>query len=91
MPPKSKQVAAGVPAGVPPKPDNRILPTKEQAVFRTLLQLFEQKEFKKGLKTAETLLKNHPEHGGRLQLLFPLSNALAFATLQTIRLLEGKK
>lgn len=62
MPPKPKQAIA--PVAVQVKPDNRILPTKEQAVFRTLLQLFEHKDYKKGLKTAEGLLKNHPEHGG---------------------------
>jgi tetratricopeptide (TPR) repeat protein len=69
MPPKSKVSAStaaanNVAVGIPIKPDNRVLPTKEQGLFRNLLQLFEQKEYKKGMKITEQILKNYPEHGG---------------------------
>lgn len=42
-----------------------ILPTKEAALFRQVLQQYEAKEWKKGIKTAETILKTYPDHGGK--------------------------
>ncbi|KAJ3482804.1 hypothetical protein NLI96_g6742 [Meripilus lineatus] len=55
MPPSSQP-------GVPPK---RHLASKESALFKELLNLYETRQLKKGLKTAETILKKYPEHGGR--------------------------
>lgn len=54
MPPSSQP-------GVPPK---RHLASKESALFKELLNLYETRQLKKGLKTAETILKKYPEHGG---------------------------
>ncbi|KZO98449.1 N-terminal acetyltransferase A, auxiliary subunit [Calocera viscosa TUFC12733] len=48
---------------IPPK---RVLPQKEAALFRTLLQMYETKLYKKGVKTADTILKKFPEHGETL-------------------------
>ena len=52
----SKQLA------VPPK---RVLPSKEATLFKDLLALYETRQLKKGLKTADQILKKFPEHGGK--------------------------
>jgi peptide alpha-N-acetyltransferase len=40
-----------------------VLPGKEQSLFRHLVQNYESKQYKKGLKAAEQILKKHPTHG----------------------------
>lgn len=49
------------PAGVPAK---RALPSKEVSLFKELLNLYETRQLKKGLKIADQILKKFPEHGG---------------------------
>ena len=49
------------PAGIPPK---RALPSKESSLFKEVLNQYETKQHKKGLKTADQILKKFPEHGG---------------------------
>ncbi|KAK3725136.1 hypothetical protein LTR37_000647 [Vermiconidia calcicola] len=39
------------------------LPSKEASLFRHLVQNYESKQYKKGLKAAEQILKKHPTHG----------------------------
>ncbi|QIX02465.1 hypothetical protein AMS68_007982 [Peltaster fructicola] len=39
------------------------LPSKEATLFRHLVQNYESKQYKKGLKVAEQILKKHPKHG----------------------------
>ena len=39
------------------------LPSKEATLFRHLVQNYETKQYKKGLKAAEQILKKHPKHG----------------------------
>ncbi|KAI5478629.1 hypothetical protein MNV49_004771 [Pseudohyphozyma bogoriensis] len=64
MPPK-----AGTKAPVPAAAkSNRYLPSKEAGLFKQVLQQYETKEWKKGLKTAETILKSYPEHGETLAM-----------------------
>ncbi|KAF8999086.1 NMDA receptor-regulated protein 1-domain-containing protein [Cyathus striatus] len=46
--------------GIPAK---RALPSKESTLFKELLQLYETRQLKKGLKTADHILKKFPEHG----------------------------
>ncbi|KAF9068910.1 NMDA receptor-regulated protein 1-domain-containing protein [Rhodocollybia butyracea] len=48
------------------KESNRHLSPKEATLFRELLSLYETKNLKKGLKTADQILKKHPEHGETL-------------------------
>jgi peptide alpha-N-acetyltransferase len=43
--------------------NNQILPAKEQALFRHLVQNYETKQYKKGIKAAEQILRKHPNHG----------------------------
>ncbi|KAJ1796139.1 hypothetical protein LPJ59_003933, partial [Coemansia sp. RSA 2399] len=42
------------------------LPHKEQALFRAALKLYEVKQFKKGLKTCDQILKKFSDHGETL-------------------------
>lgn len=44
------------------------LPTKEQQLFRTLVGCYESKQYKKGVKTADTILKKFPNHGETLAM-----------------------
>lgn len=55
MPPKGKVNVAG-----------GSLPTKERALFTRLLQEYETKKYRLGLKTADAILKKHPDHGETL-------------------------
>jgi peptide alpha-N-acetyltransferase len=71
MPPKSSTAAAKAPA------DNRTLPTKEAGLFKQVLQQYEAKQWKKGVKTADAILKVKPDHGGaQLLLCVPMRAAL---------------
>ena len=39
------------------------LPSKDATIFRHLVQNYETKQYKKGLKNAEQILRKHPNHG----------------------------
>lgn len=45
------------------------LPSKEASLFKELLTLYETRQLKKGVKTADLILKKFPDHGGRLPIL----------------------
>ncbi len=47
-----------------PPPPKKALAAKESALFKELLNLYETRQLKKGLKTADAILKKSPEHGG---------------------------
>ncbi|TFK86666.1 N-terminal acetyltransferase A, auxiliary subunit [Polyporus arcularius HHB13444] len=51
------------PAGTPP---SRALPSKESGLFKEVLHYYEDRQLKKGLKTADTILKKFPNHGETL-------------------------
>ncbi|KAF9788345.1 NMDA receptor-regulated protein 1a [Thelephora terrestris] len=55
MPPASMQISA-----------KRALASKEATLFKELLTLYETRQLKKGLKTADSILKKFPEHGETL-------------------------
>jgi hypothetical protein len=42
------------------------LPKKEMDLFRQVVRLYETKQYKKGLKLAESILKKFPKHGETL-------------------------
>ncbi|KAG8934267.1 hypothetical protein FRC01_004048 [Tulasnella sp. 417] len=44
-------------------PSKRALPAKETALFKSLLQLYETRQYKKALKVADQILKKTPKHG----------------------------
>ena len=45
------------------KPDKQRLPKKEAETFKNIVKFYETKQYKKGLKAADTVLKKFPEHG----------------------------
>ncbi|KAL7746722.1 hypothetical protein RI367_007884 [Sorochytrium milnesiophthora] len=49
-------------------PKSRELPSKEAANFKQLLKLYEHKQYKKGLKLADQVLKKVPNHGETLAM-----------------------
>ncbi|PKC16224.1 N-terminal acetyltransferase A, auxiliary subunit [Rhizophagus irregularis] len=46
----------------------RELPSKESALFKQILKFYEYKQYKKGLKAADQILKKFPEHGETLAM-----------------------
>jgi hypothetical protein len=57
-----------MPPAAPSIPPKRVLPSKEAALFREVLNLYETKQLKKGQKTADQILKKFPEHGGTIHV-----------------------
>jgi len=49
-------------------PNGQILPQKEAAVFKTIVKFYETKQYKKGLKSADAILKKFAEHGETLAM-----------------------
>lgn len=47
-------------------PPKKSLASKEATLFKELLGLYENRQLKKGIKTADAILKKNPEHGGPL-------------------------
>ena len=45
---------------------NRPLPKKDQDTFRQIVRQYETKQYKKGLKSADSILKRFPRHGETL-------------------------
>jgi N-alpha-acetyltransferase 15/16, NatA auxiliary subunit len=47
---------------------NQVLPTKEAALFRQIVKLYESKQYKKAVKTADQVLKKFSNHGETLAM-----------------------
>ncbi|KAF0695761.1 Aste57867_13451 [Aphanomyces stellatus] len=45
-----------------------VLPSKESTLFRSIVKYYEIKQYKKGLKAADAILKKFPEHGETLAM-----------------------
>ncbi|KAL6772109.1 hypothetical protein ACKKBG_A28965 [Auxenochlorella protothecoides x Auxenochlorella symbiontica] len=56
--------------------DINVLPGKEAGLFRQLVKQYETKQYKKGLKTADAILKRFSEHGETLAMKGLLQNCL---------------
>eukprot|EP00271_Cylindrocystis_brebissonii_P017542 TRINITY_DN4604_c0_g2_i1.p1 TRINITY_DN4604_c0_g2~~TRINITY_DN4604_c0_g2_i1.p1 ORF type:complete len:965 (+),score=256.92 TRINITY_DN4604_c0_g2_i1:597-3491(+) len=52
------------------------LPTKEANLFRLVVKAYEAKQYKKGVKAADQILKKFPEHGETLSMKGLLLNAM---------------
>lgn len=52
------------------------LPKKEQELFRTVVNCYETKKYKKGMKNAEIILKKYPNHGETLAMKGLITNCL---------------
>ena len=51
------------------------LPPKEQAHFRSVIRNYEEKQYKRGLKTADLILKKVPRHGDTMAMKALIMNA----------------
>ncbi|KAM0488648.1 hypothetical protein ACHAP7_000690 [Fusarium lateritium] len=51
------------------------LPSKEAALFRSVIRYYEDKQYKRGLKSAELILKKHPKHGDTTAMKALILNA----------------
>jgi len=56
---------------------NRPLPKKESDLFKNVVKFYESKQYKKGLKNADTILKRFPNHGETLCMKGLIVNAMA--------------
>lgn len=48
--------------------DKQTLPSKEGNLFRQIVKFYETKQYKKGLKAADQIMKKFPEHGETLAM-----------------------
>lgn len=56
---------------------NRPLPKKESDLFKNVVKFYESKQYKKGLKNADAILKRFPNHGETLCMKGLIVNAMA--------------
>ena len=56
--------------------DGQQLPSKDASNFRTVVKCYETKQYKKGIKTADQILKKFPEHGETLAMKGLILNCL---------------
>ncbi len=54
------------PAATPAGPVKQELPEKYSNLFKKVVKLFEEKQWKKALEKVEEILASHPTHGGLL-------------------------
>ena len=45
-------------------PDDQTLPPKEAGLFKQVIRMYENKQYKNALKTCNQILKKFPNHGG---------------------------
>eukprot|EP00741_Cyanophora_paradoxa_P025685 tig00000388_g24787.t1 len=57
-------------------PPGKVLPSKENALFKSIVKFYETKQYKKGLKAADTILKKFAEHGETLAMKGLILNCL---------------
>jgi len=53
----------------------QILSTREANLFRTVIKNYEDKQYKRGLKAAEQILKKNPKHGDTMSMKALIMNA----------------
>ena len=57
-------------------PADQILPHKEAGLFKQVIRMYENKQYKNSLKTCNQILKKFPDHGGMLGFVFVLLGLL---------------
>ena len=55
------------------------MPKKESDLFKNVVKFYESKQYKKGIKNADTILKRFPNHGETLCMKGLIVNAMANA------------
>ncbi|KAK0621716.1 NMDA receptor-regulated protein 1-domain-containing protein [Bombardia bombarda] len=53
----------------------QVLNTREANLFRTVIRYYEEKQYKRGLKAAEQILKKNPKHGDTMSMKALIMNA----------------
>eukprot|EP00668_Euglena_longa_P046541 GGOE01062226.1.p1 GENE.GGOE01062226.1~~GGOE01062226.1.p1 ORF type:complete len:741 (-),score=233.94 GGOE01062226.1:346-2568(-) len=56
------------PAPTATPPDDQTLPSKEAALFKQVIRMYENKQYKSALKTCNQVLKKFPNHGETLSM-----------------------
>ena len=56
--------------------ESNVLPPKEAALFKAVVKHYETKQYKKGMKASDTILKKFPDHGETLAMKGLLLNCL---------------
>ena len=59
-----------------PKPDKQRLPKKEAETFKNIVKFYETKQYKKGLKASDAVLRKFPNHGETLAMRGLVLNCL---------------
>jgi len=67
---RGKRAAAAAKQAAKPKTvkEKRQLPSKEAGIFKHIIKMYETKQYKKGLKNANAILKKFPDHGETLAM-----------------------
>lgn len=68
---------SGVAAACPQAGQGRPLPKKEADLFKNVVRFYETKQYKKGLKNADAVLRRFPDHGETLCMKGLIMNAMA--------------
>ena len=68
-------------ANNPQAGQGRPLPKKEADIFKNVIKFYESKQYKKGLKNADAILKRYPNHGETLCMKGLIVNAMAVSEL----------
>ncbi len=63
----------------PQSGQGRPLPKKEQDLFKNVVKFYENKNYKKGMKNADQILKRFPNHGETLCMKGLILNGMATA------------
>ena len=71
--------AADAESNNPQAGQGRPLPKKESDLFKNVVKFYESKQYKKGIKNADTILKRFPNHGETLCMKGLIVNAMANA------------
>ena len=68
----------------PQSGQGRPLPKKEADLFKNVVKFYESKQYKTGLKNAETILKRFPNHGETLCMKGLIINSLGAGDRQKV-------
>lgn len=78
-------------ANNPQAGQGRPLPKKEADVFKNVIKFYEGKQYKKGLKNADAILKRYPDHGETLCMKGLIVHAVAASALSLWGAPEAKE
>ena len=68
--------------------DSQVLPPNAASQFKQVLKYYEQKQYKKGIRAANTILDKHPDHGETLAMKGLTMNALEKGDEEAAKLIK---